>query len=436
MAKVLITTSGSFGDLSQQLAVGKELARRGHRVALALPPSLAGRGEEEGFLVHTLPGDPAAEGSALRGITFPFGRAAPFASTRSVVAAESPWLAERARSLARLCLEYDLLVSSATQLAAASAAEMVRIPWATVFIAPAILPSELSPYPLPTACPPLLRQALSRAGWAVGQWWMRRYVDPLVNEHRGALGLPTRSDWMLTGNLSPYLSILTALPSFTPVSSRWPPQVHQTGYCPYRGYRAWHPSPELKRFLEGQGSLVLVTAGSMAHGEDEHSHRLYSVCLGAVETLGARALLVGPREGHVGKRSMAVPFVPFHEVLPRCAAVIHHGGVGTVQEAMLAGIPQLILPWGADHFFNAARAQEAGIAEVLLLRAYSSTALLRALREVLEGPASEAARELAERARSEVGTSTTADLLESFLGSHRGMDRQGQQEADSDGHAS
>ncbi|ACZ42952.1 glycosyl transferase family 28 [Thermobaculum terrenum ATCC BAA-798] len=424
MAKVLITTSGSFGDLSQQLAVGKELARRGHQVALALPPSLAGRGEEEGFLVHTLPGDPAAEGSALRGITFPFGRAAPFASTRSVVAAESPWLAERARSLARLCLEYDLLVSSATQLAAASAAEMVRIPWATVFIAPAILPSELSPYTLPNACPPLLRRALSRVGWALGRWWMRRYVDPLVNEHRGALGLPTRSDWMLTGNLSPYLSILTALPSFTPMSPRWPPQVHQTGYCPYRGYRAWRPSPELRRFLEARGRLVLVTAGSMAHGEDKHSHRLYSICLGAVEILGAKALLVGPREGHVGKRSMAVPFVPFQEVMPRCAAVIHHGGVGTVQEAMLAGVPQLILPWGADHFFNAARAQEAGVAEVLLLRAYSQAALLRALGRVMDGPIAGRAGEVAGRARTEVGTSTTADLLEAFMRSQGRMHRQ------------
>jgi len=424
VAKVLITTSGSFGDLSQQLAVGQELARRGHQVALALPPSLAGRGEEEGFPVHVLPGDPAAEASALRGATSPLGRVAPFASTRSVVAAESPWLAERARRLARLCLEHDLLVSSATQLAASSAAEMVRIPWATVFIAPAILPSELPPYPLPPSCPHPLRRALGDAGWQLGRWWMRRCVDPLVNEHRRALGLPTGSNWMLAGNLSPELAILTALPSFTPGSSRWPPQVRQTGYCPYRGYRAWRPSPELRRFLEARGRLVLVTAGSMAHGEDGHSHRLYSACLGAVEALGARALLVGPREGRVGKRSMAVPFVPFQEVMPRCAAVIHHGGVGTVQEAMLAGVPQLILPWGADHFFNAARAQEAGVAEVLLLRPYSQAALLRALGRVMDGPIAGRAGEVAGRARTEVGTAATADLLEAFMRSQGRMHRQ------------
>ena len=50
-----------------------------------------------------------------------------------------------------------------------------------------------------------------------------------------------------------------------------------------------------------------------------------------------------------------VPFAPFRQLFPRCAAVVHHGGVGTVAKALAAGVP--VLPgvvvtardWERDH---------------------------------------------------------------------------------------
>jgi UDP:flavonoid glycosyltransferase YjiC (YdhE family) len=52
-------------------------------------------------------------------------------------------------------------------------------------------------------------------------------------------------------------------------------------------------------------------------------------------------------------RVRTVGWVPLDEVLPVCAAVVHHGGAGTALGALAAGIPQFALPGPGDRRFNA-----------------------------------------------------------------------------------
>ena len=46
-------------------------------------------------------------------------------------------------------------------------------------------------------------------------------------------------------------------------------------------------------------------------------------------------------------------FVAQSAVLPLVDLIVHHGGTGTVLSALEVGLPQLLLPQGADQFFNA-----------------------------------------------------------------------------------
>jgi len=46
--------------------------------------------------------------------------------------------------------------------------------------------------------------------------------------------------------------------------------------------------------------------------------------------------------------------------LPHCAAIVHHGGIGTTSQALAAGIPQLIRPMAFDQFDNANRIEKLG----------------------------------------------------------------------------
>lgn len=57
--------------------------------------------------------------------------------------------------------------------------------------------------------------------------------------------------------------------------------------------------------------------------------------------------------------------VPLADVLPRCAAVVTHGGSGTVVAALAAGVPCVVLPMGADQPWNADRVAALGTGLVL-----------------------------------------------------------------------
>jgi UDP:flavonoid glycosyltransferase YjiC (YdhE family) len=46
------------------------------------------------------------------------------------------------------------------------------------------------------------------------------------------------------------------------------------------------------------------------------------------------------------------------QLLPRCAAIVTHGGLGTTLRALAHGTPLLLLPLGRDQQFNATRVVE------------------------------------------------------------------------------
>ena len=54
--------------------------------------------------------------------------------------------------------------------------------------------------------------------------------------------------------------------------------------------------------------------------------------------------------------------VPHEWLFPRVSVAIHHGGAGTTHTAARAGVPQIVLPLGADHHFWAHRVAAKGAA--------------------------------------------------------------------------
>lgn len=58
----------------------------------------------------------------------------------------------------------------------------------------------------------------------------------------------------------------------------------------------------------------------------------------------------GAGAGNPGGCLTAVRGAPHEALLPRCAAVMHHGGAGTTAAALRAGTPQLVCPLHFDQF--------------------------------------------------------------------------------------
>jgi MGT family glycosyltransferase len=100
------------------------------------------------------------------------------------------------------------------------------------------------------------------------------------------------------------------------------------------------------------------------------------------------------------------------DVLPHCSAVITHGGHGTVMKALIAGIPQVVVPLGRDQPDNAARVVYAG-AGVRLRKNASARALRAAVARVIEDPRYRAgAARMASRLAAERDANLAVDELE------------------------
>ncbi|MSR23349.1 MAG: glycosyltransferase [Gemmatimonadetes bacterium] len=108
--------------------------------------------------------------------------------------------------------------------------------------------------------------------------------------------------------------------------------------------------------------------------------------------------------------------VPHEWLLPRVAAVVHHGGAGTLGAAFRAGRPQLCCPFGMDQPFWARRAHALGVAtEPLAVRRLTSARLARQIRELLSGPTyRERAGALSERVHAEDGVGCAVRELEAL----------------------
>jgi MGT family glycosyltransferase len=194
--------------------------------------------------------------------------------------------------------------------------------------------------------------------------------------------------------------------------------IRPPGVCPARaGGRAPPPWPVARP----GAPIVYATLGTIFDTESGDLFSRLAAGLGALPvnvllTVGrhVRPSEIGPRPPHVHVAS----FVPQAGVLPHCAAVVSHGGSGTVIGALAHGVPVVVLPLGADQDRNAGRVADLGTGVVLdpltATPAEIGAATLRVLRE----PAfAGAARILAEEAAELPGAEVVVAAVEGLASS-------------------
>jgi len=76
-------------------------------------------------------------------------------------------------------------------------------------------------------------------------------------------------------------------------------------------------------------------------------------------------------------------FIPQAELLPSCAAVVHHGGAGTTFGALAHGVPQVVIPQGADNYEHATMCESGGTAIALRPETLTPDNLAAAVRRVV-----------------------------------------------------
>lgn len=155
--------------------------------------------------------------------------------------------------------------------------------------------------------------------------------------------------------------------------------------------------------------------------------KFFEAGLAACERLGRRAVLVTryPDElpPALGDRAIARSYVPFSDLMPRVAAVVHHGGIGTTAQGLAAGVPQLVMPMSHDQPDNAVRLRTLGVGDFLYPDQFAPARVAEKLGRLLEA---EDVRDAVQRARSllvEDGAAALASAVDDLVGLPRRSDR-------------
>ena len=209
--------------------------------------------------------------------------------------------------------------------------------------------------------------------------------------------------------------LLTLAPSSLDAPGRAAPAV-------VRRYRdAAVPEPladEERSWLScGEAPLVYVTFGSVASGSRAFPSLMRSA-LAALAVLEVRALVtVGERAdpsdlGEPPPNVRVARWVPQAQVLKHAAAVLCHGGFGTVLGGLCAGVPMVTMPMLSDQPRNAARIQALGAGVTLARGHWTAPEVRDALTRVLADPAFLAA---ARRLAAEISTLPPVEEAVEFL---------------------
>jgi len=164
--------------------------------------------------------------------------------------------------------------------------------------------------------------------------------------------------------------------------------------------------------------LIYLTLGTAFGDEDVLKRAIGGLARIDADVVVAAGPTVDPAGlGDVPGNVRVEAWVPQADLLPHVDLVVHHGGSGTTLGAFGAGLPQLVLPQGADQFTNAEAVVTAGVGAQLIGGDATADAIHERARELLTGDAVRgAARKLAEEVAAMPSPAEVARRLPEFAG--------------------
>jgi UDP:flavonoid glycosyltransferase YjiC (YdhE family) len=391
---ILLVTLGTDGDVIPFVGLGTRLKARGHRVTLAANEHFQPLAAQQGFEFHPLVSDAEyREFLANPDLWHP---------TRSAlwgIRWGKPRVQPHYELIARLAADPDtVLVASPGILAARIVHEALGRPLVSIVLQPWLIQSA---YALPTM-PGMFRLPRWAPPPVVGLYIaaLNMLGDVLVGRHlnvlRAKLGLP-RMRQVFRWWLSPQ-RIIGLFPAwYGQPQIDWPPQLRLAGFPLFDGRPDAALDPDLLEFCRAGEPPIAFTLGTGMM----HAAEFFRSAVEACRLLDRRGIFLTqfpqqlplPLPAHIRHCS----FAPFLKLFPRCAVVVHHGGVGTSAKALACGTPQLILPLAFDQMDNARRLGELGVGDSLKPKRRTAADLAGALDGLLKPEVRQRCRALAEQ---------------------------------------
>jgi rhamnosyltransferase subunit B len=413
--RVVMATIGSLGDLHPYIALALEMKKRFIEPVIATSNIYRQKIESLGIEFHSIRPDMPEQGTPeylemMERVVDP-NRGMEYLFKSMLI----PALRDMYEDLSAAIEDADLLVTHPIVLAGPPLAQKSRIPWVSTVLAPASIWSAFDPWVPPNM--PWLHKVLSG-----GPFFARLYINLVkamsspwlkeIDNLRAELGLPEGEHALFGGQFAPDLNLALFSNMLCPPQSDWPANTFVTGFSIFDKKDNAPPDIDLLRFLGRGPAPIVFTLGSAAvHLAGD----FYRESIAAAKLLKRRAvLLVGENKPKdpLPEDIIAVNYAPLGELLPRAAAMVHQGGVGTTGQGLRAGIPMLVVPFAADQPDNGARVERLGVARNITRNLYKAERVASELRELLGNPVyARTAREVGSRVRAERGTALAVDLI-------------------------
>ncbi len=384
--KIVLLPFGSSGDVHPLLWLGKLMRERGHDVVAVVHAQFRETAAKAGLDVVSI-GTVAEFNSITESPDLWHPR-----KGSQLVFSFIP-LAIR-QSLPLLLKEIEpgrtLIVAGGLAFAGQIAAELTRTPLVSVQLQPSVFMSAEGPS-MPMAglewflrMPVLLRRVLL----GVMDRSIDRALAAPINAIRAEYGLVVPARGIMSRYLFAHGTVLALFPDWFAARQRdWPANSVTSRFPLYDEGDHHEPSPELEAWLDAGTPPVLLTPGSA----NSQAGPFFAAGLEAARVLGLRALCVTP---YAEQLPAALPaharhftYIPFSQVFPRCAAVVHHGGIGTLAQVLAAGVPQLVMPMGHDQPDNGARVRRMGVGDYLYPRQFTARKVAACLTRLVHSSA-------------------------------------------------
>jgi sterol 3beta-glucosyltransferase len=406
--KITLLTYGSRGDVQPFLALSLRLMEKGHSLKLAAPFRFKSFVEECGIDFVPLAGDPEDLSRRLNHAGQNFVKLLNELTNHAIEIGADVW-----RQTEEACRDADLILHTFTHAVGAhTLARQKGIPDIHIQTFPIFTPT--GDYPNVTL-PDLRLPSLNRLTHILSAkitWWTSRLGFERVRRQAGLA--PQKLYWPFAETSSrPSTPILCAWsPSVLPASGDWPPHVHVTGYY-FVSTESYQPASELQSFLEAGKPPVCITFGSMVNRDAERIDAIVRESLTTTENRGI--ILSG--WGRVKRSSSAdllsLDSAPHDWLLPRCHAIIHHGGAGTTAAGLRAGIPNIVVPFMADQPFWGKRVHAIGAGpKPVPVKNLSMEKLTRAIAETEKETLRKRAQAIGREIRKEDGMGLAVKLIE------------------------
>jgi rhamnosyltransferase subunit B len=383
---VLLPTLGSAGDVHPFIALGKALAARGHRATILTNPIFQALIETQGL--GFLPVGTAQEAHAAIANPDVWHLRKGFPIIAQVIV---PAILEVYRLIEKHADEHTVVAFSSLAFGARVAQEKLGIASASVHLQPSVIRTFADQGMMGN-----VRLSASRPSWF--KHGMFRLIDALIldrslkkplNEFRASLGMAPVDRVMHRWLHSPDLVIAFFPEWFAAAQADWPANTHAVGF-PLWDDGETAPSAEAEEFLNSGPAPLVFTPGSAG----STMQRFFRESVHVAQLLGMRAMLVTNFPEQIP--AMLPPtvktfgYLPFSQVLPRAAALVYHGGVGTLAQGIKAGVPHLVVPHGYDQYDSGWRIEQLGLGRSIPQGRYRAQPVARLIRGLLEDDASRA----------------------------------------------